>query len=204
MRSPLPALHRRFSLSFRVSSLLRAALVAWIALSALPARAHRPSECTAQLRWQHQRLEAELVLSLPMASHILADPAVPVINSDNFPAISERLRLRLIDTFRVESPAPGSDRYTATAPSAEPVSISLTPDGHIVCALVFPLEKPAPLRVHAAFLQHTSPDASCQLHLWSGADLHFARKLLVRNAPRVDFPAPPAEPAAPSSPPASH
>ncbi|MGC4075158.1 MAG: hypothetical protein QM760_22185 [Nibricoccus sp.] len=167
----------RFSL--HATSWLLCALT--LGLSANNAFAHRPNESTAQLRWQHQRLECELILPLSLASIVLNDPAVPLINSENFPGVRERLQLRLIETFRVEV------RDRTLTPVSDLTTVTLNADGEVLCSLVFPQEAPGPLRVHASFLQSASPDSFCWVRLWSEADRVLGQKLLVRSAPRADF-----------------
>ncbi len=193
MRCHRTAFRRHFSSRFR--SWLLCVLIGHIVV--LDARAHRPNESTAQLRWEHQRLEAELVLSIPLASLVLGDPGVPLITSENFPAIRDRLRLRLIETFRIEA---GS---RVVAPLASLGTASLADDGDVKCSLVFPLDTPSPLRVHAAFLQSASPDSFCWIRLWSGDDRLIAQKLLVRGSSRADLPANASESAPPAVTPAA-
>lgn len=157
---------------------------------ALPVFAHRPSESTAQFRWEHDRLEVQAVISLQMAATLLADPTVPMVRTENFPAVRERLAAIITQGFIVE--ASGQQQQGAT------INAELTSEGEIACTWIFPEAKRGPLAIKACFFDRLPADAFCWVKVWDGADRLLAQKLLVRDTPRAVFEATSQTPAKPA------
>jgi hypothetical protein len=157
----------------------------------IDARAHRPAESSAQLRWEHGRLEGQLVFSLQIATTILGDPDITLINAENFPVLRERLATRLGEAFTVQS--------AGRALQPDQLTISLALEGEILGNVVFASSEPAAVEIRAAFLERCPPDAFCWIRVWSGADRLLAQKLLVRATPQALFPAP-GQPSPPEKP----
>ena len=186
LRHPIALFMRPPAAFSRLLSLHRLTLRVFFGLAALcaalPARAHRPSESTAQFRWDHDRLEVQLIVSLQIATLILADENTPGINAENFPAIRAQLATKLLESFRLE--------HASRPVRPDLLSLTLSPEGEIACLLALPDAAPAPLAIHAAFLELCPPDSFCWIRLSDADERPLSQKLLVRTAPRAALPAP--------------
>lgn len=159
---------------------------AWALLGVVSeARAHRPNESSLQLRWEHGRLECQFVASLQIATAILADPDIPGIGSDNFPALRERLTTQIATAFAIE--------IAGRPVSPAEVFVALSPEGELSCAILFAPSPPAALNIRALFFERCPAGTFCWVRLWQDADRLSAQKLLTRSSPQASFPAPPAD-----------
>lgn len=152
------------------------------------ARAHRPTEATADFRWLHGRLEARVVLPLAMATRLLDEPEVVALRADNFPAHRAKLAARAAGLFALQ----------ADARELRPAEViaELNAEGEVLATLLFAPSPPAALAFEAGFLRGLSNDSFCLLRVWHDADDLLVRQVLVSSSPRASAPAP--APAAPA------
>lgn len=140
-------------------------------------QAHRPTESTAEFRWEHGRLEARLTFPLEMAAALLENPEVTALSVENFAENRPRLIERAGDALVVE----------IEGQRVIPVQITagLSREGEAECVFIFSPHPLATLSVRAPFLEKIPPDGFCLLRVWDGADRLMARRLLVRSSPRT-------------------
>jgi|GEM_PF-4875703 len=151
----------------------------WIALALVggPLWAHRPTESTAEFRWEHGRLEGRVTFPLEMASALLEDPEVTALGVENFSANRARLIERVSDALIVQ----------VDGREVKPLQVSaeLSREGEVACVFIFPSHALASLSVRAPFLEKVPVDCFCLLRVWEGADRLKGRRLLVRSAARA-------------------
>jgi hypothetical protein len=156
------------------------------------ARAHRPTESSADFRWEHGRLEAEAIFPLSMASGLLNDPELALLRPHALPEHQERVARVLADMFSVE----------VAGAVVRPVmtSSALTPDGDLKIVMVYDTMPAAAISVQPRFLERTRADAFCAVQVWESADRVLGRARLTRANLRISVPSPTAAPAVGAAP----
>ena len=168
-------------LCYRRTFRARLAKLLILVFCASSALAHRPSESSADFRWEHERLEVKATFSLLIATMLLGDPDVPMLGSSNFEAARERLTARVAEFFAVHVEG------RAVQPTQTIVQLELS--GEVTAVILYPPMARGALVVHARNFDRLAPDAFCWLRVWEDVDNLQGQKLLTRGSPRATFPA---------------
>lgn len=141
------------------------------------AYAHRPTESSAEFRWEHGRLEARTTFPTAMATRLIDDPAVNIQSVSDFLAHRDQLATLSTQALAVE----------VGGHAIQPVetTVELTREGEMVAISIYPPTPMASLSVQARFLERMPLDCFCLLRVWESADRLLGKRLLVRSAPRA-------------------
>lgn len=161
----------------RLNRWIRGLLGLALGLAACSLQAHRPTESTAEFRWEHGRLEARITFPLEMATALLDNPDVTALHVENFQENRPRLIERAADVLVVEIDGQRVLPLQTT--------VDLSRAGEAECVFIFPPHGLAVLSVRAPFLEKIPLDGFCLLRVWDGADRLMGRRLLVRSSPRA-------------------